>query len=64
MKVSPAFTVLEAVRLPNHRRTGVAAESNSSTPVTVQAGMFVYVRPTFEEIEPEAAAAKVIDWRA
>jgi hypothetical protein len=40
-RVSPELTVFEADKAPNHLRMGVAAESYSSTPVTVQAGMLV-----------------------
>jgi hypothetical protein len=38
--VSPAFVVLEAIE-PNQCRTGVPAESQTSTALTVTAGMFV-----------------------
>lgn len=59
VKVSPAFVVLALVSGPHHRRTGVAAESHSSTALIVVAGMFVTVTAALEAIEPAAAAANV-----
>jgi hypothetical protein len=60
--VSPALTVLGVDNDPNQRL--VPVESYSSTPTTVQAGMLVYTKGTFEVMEPLAGAAKVTVWRA
>jgi hypothetical protein len=61
VKVSPEFVALDAVSAPNQRRTGVPAESYSSTPVTVTAGIPVKFRAPLLVIEPADAALNVID---
>lgn len=59
VNVSPELVVLGAVRGPHHVRIGVPAESHSSTPLIVVAGMLVTVTATFEDFEPAEAAANV-----
>jgi hypothetical protein len=59
VKVSPAFVVLAEVSGPHHSRLGVPAESHSSTPLIVVAGMLVTVTAALEAIEPADAEAKV-----
>lgn len=51
--VSPELVVLEAVKLPYSKWTGVPAESYSSIEVTVMAGMLVNVGVPELAIWPE-----------
>lgn len=62
VKVSPAATAFDPPdSAPHHLRTGVPAESHSSTPVIVAAGMFVTVTAEFDAAVPVVvdAAANV-----
>jgi hypothetical protein len=59
VNVSPEFVVFDAVNAPYHKRTGVPAPSQTSSPTTVVAGIKVYVRAPGFDVDPAAAVENV-----